>query len=302
MILSIFGIIIILIGFAFSKGDSGLAKLSTPLRVVGLMLIIFGITWGCFVIIEPGEIGVKKLFGRVEEQGTLSEGLNFVNPLADVIKFDTKTQNYTMSSVHDEGDVQGNDAIKALSADGLEISMDITVLYKITPSLAPHILKHIGVDYKDRIVRPVTRTRIRDVAVYYDAVALYSSKRDEFQNRIFQGISTDFKARGLELEQVLIRNITLPQSVKNAIESKINAEQEAQKMQFVLQKEQQEAERKRVEAQGIADYHKIISTGLNEKQLQYETIKMQKELATSPNSKIIIMGNGKGTPMILNTQ
>jgi regulator of protease activity HflC (stomatin/prohibitin superfamily) len=302
MFLTILGIIIIVIGFAFSKGQSNLTKVATPLRVIGIMLVIFGITWGCFVVIEPGEIGVKKLFGRVEEQGTLSEGLNFVNPLADVIKFDTKTQNYTMSSVHDEGDVQGNDAIKALSADGLEIIMDITVLYKITPSLAPNILKHIGVDYKDRIVRPVTRTRIRDVAVYYDAVALYSSKRDEFQNRIFQGISTDFKARGLELEQVLIRNITLPQSVKNAIESKINAEQEAQKMQFVLQKEQQEAERKRVEAQGIADYHKIISTGLNEKQLQYETIKMQKELATSPNSKIIIMGSGKGTPMILNTQ
>ncbi len=302
MFLTILGIIILAIGFAFSKGQSNLTKVATPLRVIGIMLVVLGITWGCFVIIEPGEIGVKKLFGRVEEQGTLSEGLNFVNPLADVIKFDTKTQNYTMSSVHDEGDVQGNDAIKALSADGLEIIMDITVLYKITPSLAPHILKHIGVDYKDRIVRPVTRTRIRDVAVYYDAVALYSSKRDEFQNRIFQGISTDFKARGLELEQVLIRNITLPQSVKNAIESKINAEQEAQKMQFVLQKEQQEAERKRVEAQGIADYHKIISTGLNEKQLQYETIKMQKELATSPNSKIIIMGSGKGTPMILNTQ
>jgi regulator of protease activity HflC (stomatin/prohibitin superfamily) len=302
MFLTILGIILIIVGFTFSKNPSAAGKLSTPLRVLGVVLIIFGITWGCFVVIEPGEIGVKKLFGKVEEQGTLSEGLNFVNPMADVIKFDTKTQNYTMSSVHDEGDVQGNDAIKALSGDGLEISMDITVLYKITPSLAPNILKHIGVDYKDRIVRPVTRTRIRDVAVYYDAVALYSSKRDEFQNRIFQGISTDFKARGLELEQVLIRNITLPQSVKNAIESKINAEQEAQKMQFVLQKEQQEAERKRVEAQGIADYHKIISTGLNEKQLQYETIKMQRDLATSPNSKIIIMGSGKGTPMILNTQ
>ncbi len=302
MFLTILGFILIIVGFAFSKGEPGLAKLSTPLRIVGIFIIVLGITWGCFVIIEPGEIGVKKLFGKVEEEGTLSEGLNFVNPMADVIKFDTKTQNYTMSSVHDEGELKGNDAIKALSADGLEITMDITVLYKITPSLAPKILKKIGVNYQDLIVRPITRTKIRDIAVYYDAIALFSTRRDEFQNKIYEGISKDFKARGLELEQILIRNISLPQSVKNAIESKINAEQEAQKMQFVLQKEQQEAERKRVEAQGIADYHKIISTGLNEKQLQYETIKMQKELATSPNSKIIIMGNPKGMPMILNAE
>jgi regulator of protease activity HflC (stomatin/prohibitin superfamily) len=302
MFLSILGVILIIVGFVFSKGEAGLTKTATPLRVLGVFLIIIGITWGCFIIIEPGEIGVKKLFGKVDEKETISEGLSFINPMAEVVKFDTRTQNYTMSAIHDEGDQQGNDAISALSADGLEIVMDITVLYRITPSLAPSILKHIGVDYKDRIVRPVTRTRIRDVAVYYDAVALYSSKREEFQNKIFSDISKDFKARGLELEQVLIRNITLPQSVKVTIESKINAEQEAQKMEFVLQKEKQEADRKRVEAQGIADYHKIISTGLNEKQLQYETIKMQKELATSPNTKIIIMGSGKGTPMILNTQ
>src|SRR5205085_7753341 len=138
--------------------------------------------------------------------------------------------------------------------------------------------------------RPISRTKIRDNAVYYDAVSLYSTKRDEFQARITKAIEDEFHKRGLLLENILVRNISLPTSVKNAIESKINAEQEAQKMQFVLQKEKQEAERKRVEAQGIADYHKIISTGLNEKQLQYETIKMQKELSNSPNSKIIILG------------
>jgi len=304
MFLITIGLILIFVGFAFSKGEPGLAKIANPLRILGLIILVLGFSWGFFVIIEPGEIGVKKLFGKVEEEGILENGLNIVNPLAEVIKFDTKTQNYTMSSVHDEGDLASNDAIQALSADGLEITMDITVLYKIKPTLAPKILKQIGVDYKDRIIRPITRTKIRDIAVYYDAVSLYSTKRDEFQNKIFENINKDFNARGLELEQILIRNITLPQSVKSAIESKINAEQEAQKMEFVLQKEKQEAERKRVEAQGIADYHKIISTGLNEKQLQYETIKMQKELATSPNSKIIIMGNGggKGTPLILNAQ
>ena len=133
---------------------------------------------------------------------------------------------------------------------------------------------------------------------FYDAVSLYSTKRDEFQQRIFKTIEADFKSRGLVLEQLLIRNINLPASVKATIESKINAEQDAQKMVFVLQKEKQEAERKRVEAQGIADYQRIITSTLTDKQLQYEMIKAQKEIATSSNAKVIIM-NGKNTPLIL---
>jgi regulator of protease activity HflC (stomatin/prohibitin superfamily) len=134
--------------------------------------------------------------------------------------------------------------------------------------------------------------------VYYEAVALYSTKRDEFQQRIIKSIEDDFKKRGLVLEQLLVRNITLPQAVKTSIEQKISAEQDAQKMQFVLQKEKQEAERKRVEAQGIADYQHIISESLTDKQLQYEQIKAMRELAASPNAKMIIMGK-QGAPIIL---
>jgi regulator of protease activity HflC (stomatin/prohibitin superfamily) len=204
-----------------------------------------------------------------------------------------------MSAIHAEGAQEGDDAIRVLSNDGLEVVIDLTVLYRVSPGESPKIYKQIGVDYIDKIVRPVTRTRIRDNAVYYDAVALYSTKRNEFQQRIYKSIEDDFKTRGLVLEQLLIRNINLPASVKLSIESKINAEQDAQKMTFVLQKEKQEAERKRVEAQGIADYQRIISLGLTDKQLQYEQIKAQKELAASPNSKIIFM-NGKGSaPVIL---
>jgi regulator of protease activity HflC (stomatin/prohibitin superfamily) len=202
-----------------------------------------------------------------------------------------------MSGIHDEGEKSGDDAIRVLTADGLEVTIDLSILYRVIPDEAPRILQEIGLDYRDKIVRPITRTKIRDNAVYYDAVALYSTKRDEFQTRIFNSIEKDFKSRGLVLEQLLVRNITLPPSVKASIESKINAEQEAQKMQFVLQKEKQEAERKRVEAQGIADYQRIISSGLTDKQLQYETIKANLELAKSPNSKVIIMG--KNTPLII---
>ena len=169
------------------------------------------------------------------------------------------------------------------------------------PESAPNLFKQTGLDYKDKIVRPISRTKIRDNAVYYDAVSLYSTKRDEFQARIYKAIEDDFAKRGLLLENLLIRNIALPASVKNAIESKINAEQDAQKMQFVLQKERQEADRKRVEAQGIADYQRIISESLTDKQLQYEQIKTMKELAASSNAKIIVMGKGS-TPMILDTK
>ena len=163
-----------------------------------------------------------------------------------------------------------------------------------------HILSTIGEDYQDKIVRAISRTRIRDNAVYYDAVALYSTRREEFQARILAAIEKDFRANGLQLDQLLIRNIQLPESVKRSIESKISAEQDAQKMQFVLQKEKQEAERKRVEAQGIADYQRIVNTELSDKLLQYETIKANQAIATSPNAKVIIMGGGRGAaPQLL---
>jgi regulator of protease activity HflC (stomatin/prohibitin superfamily) len=135
--------------------------------------------------------------------------------------------------------------------------------------------------------------------VNYQAVDLYSTKRQEFQFKINKSITDNFAKNGLEVQQVLIRNITLPATVRASIESKINAEQDAQKMQFVLQKERQEADRKRVEAQGIADYQKILSTGLSDKQLIYESIKAQKEIALSPNAKVIIIGGGKGNPIML---
>jgi regulator of protease activity HflC (stomatin/prohibitin superfamily) len=299
MLIIIIGIIIIAISYFVIRVNNNLYRYYSTLNTVGIVVIVAGIVISVVKQVEAGQAGVQTLFGKVNDR-VLESGLNYINPLAEVTMFDIKTQNYTMSGVHDEGDKGGDDAIRVLSADGLEVIIDLTVLYRVLPNEAPRILKEIGSDYKNTIVRPITRTKIRDNAVYYDAVALYSTKRDEFQGRIFKGIEKDFKDRGLVLEQLLVRNITLPQSVKVAIESKINAEQDAQKMQFVLQKETQEAQRKRVEAQGIADYQKIINTGLSDQQLQYEMIKANKEIALSPNAKIIIMGNSKGMPLILN--
>lgn len=299
MILSlIIGVVLISIGVSLKKNNqNSLSKFANLFNILGFIVILLGLLSSLFKQIDAGKVGVKSLYGNVQPD-ILESGLHIVNPLLDITVFDVQTQNYTMSAIHNEGAQDGDDAIRVLSNDGLEVVIDLTVLYKVLPTEAPKILKGIGQDYIDKIVRPVTRTRIRDNAVYYDAVALYSTKREEFQQRIFKSIEDDFKKRGLVLEQLLIRNINLPTSVKATIESKINAEQDAQKMIFVLQKEKQEAERKRVEAQGIADYQKIISSGLTDKQLQYEQIKAQKEIATSTNAKIIFMGKGSA-PVIL---
>ena len=297
MALIIVGFIIFIVGLAIARGGQEFKRFGSPIRIVGLIIVGIGVMISCVIQIEAGQIGVKKLFGKVQND-VLESGLHFVNPLLEVERMDTKTQNYTMSGIHDEGAKSADDAMRVLTADGLEVTIDLTVLYKVLPSDAPRIVKETGLDYTDKIVRPITRTKIRDNAVYYDAVSLYSSKRDEFQQRIFGTIDSDFKKRGLILEQLLVRNITLPASVKAAIELKINAEQEAQKMEFVLQKEKQEAERKRVEAQGIADYQRIINESLTERQLQYEQIKAMKELSISANAKTIILGKGS-TPIIL---
>ncbi|MBK8672095.1 MAG: prohibitin family protein [Bacteroidetes bacterium] len=299
MILLTLGILAIAFGL-FLSNDPRFSKNKKPIVYLGLILLISGVFSKCITIIKPGNVGVKVLFGRVFENDILENGMHVINPLMDIEVFNSKTQNYTMSGIHDEGNKEGDDAIKVLSSDGLEITMDLSVLYKVNPKSAPKILKEIGSDYQDVVIRPITRTRIRDNAVFYQAVDLFSARREEFQNRIFKTIQKDFEKRGLILEQLLIRNITLPESVKKSIEAKINAEQESQKMQFVLAKEKQEAERKRVEAQGIADYQKIISVGLSDNQLQFESIKAMKELAKSENSKIIVMGSGKNS-ILLNT-
>lgn len=299
MFLLVIGFIIFIAGLILRSVPS-VTRYAKGTILAGIIVMLVGLSISCFIQIDAGHVGVKKLFGKVQPT-VLESGLHFINPLYEIEKLDVKTQNYTMSGLHDEGQKQGDDAIRVLTADGLEVTIDLTVLYRLNPVDAPRLVKETGVDYEYKIVRPIARTRIRDNAVYYEAVALYSTKRDEFQNRIFQGIENDFKKRGLLLENLLVRNITLPAAVKSTIEQKIQAEQEAQKMQFILQKERQEADRKRVEAQGIADYQHIISESLTDKQLQYEQIKAYKEMALSQNAKIIITGKGN-TPVILDTK
>lgn len=297
MLLIILGVMVFFAAASLRKMNRPFPAYTGPVRIIGLIMIAIGVLTSSIIQVDAGQVGVKSLFGKIQND-ILPSGLHFINPLVEVKRADIRTQNYTMSGVHDEGDKTGDDAIRVLTADGLEVIIDLTVLYRVQAVEAPRLVRETGLDYRDKIVRPVTRTKIRDNAVYYTAIDLYSVKRDEFQTRIYKTIEDNFRKRGLVLEQLLVRNITLPNKVKAAIEEKINAEQDAQKMLFVLQKETQEAERKRVEAQGIADYQRIINTGLTDNQLQYEQIKALKDIATSANAKVIIMGNSK-TPVII---
>jgi regulator of protease activity HflC (stomatin/prohibitin superfamily) len=299
MLIAILGVIVLIVGIVLKRSPEPGSRFGGIVNTVGIVIIVLGLLLSAVKVIEPGKIGVQVLFGKVQDN-VLESGLHIINPLVDVTTFSIQTENYTMSARSGEGQVQGDDAIRVLSSDGLEVTIDLSVLYRVSPSKAPFILQNIGINYEDKIVRPVTRTAIRDNAVNYQAVDLYSVKRQEFQFKINKTITDNFAKNGLEVQQVLVRNITLPATVRASIESKINAEQDAQKMQFVLQKERQEADRKRVEAQGIADYQKILSTGLSDKQLIYESIKAQKEIALSPNAKVIIIGGGgKGNPIML---
>jgi regulator of protease activity HflC (stomatin/prohibitin superfamily) len=298
MLLIVLGILILIVAIAVRSVPS-VSGFSRTGIMVAIGFILLGVIINSFVQIDAGYVGVTKLFGKVQPT-VLHSGLHVINPLYEVQRLDVRTQNYTMSGINDEGLKSGDDAIRVLTADGLEVTIDLSVLFHLIPSETPRLIRETGSDYQDKIVRPVSRTRIRDNAVYYEAVALFSTKRDEFQARIFKTIDEEFKKRGLLLENLLVRNITLPAAVKGSIEQKIQAEQDAQKMQFVLQKEKQEADRKRVEAQGIADYQHIISESLTDKQLQYEQIKATMEIAKSQNAKVIIMG--KGTPVILDAK
>jgi regulator of protease activity HflC (stomatin/prohibitin superfamily) len=248
---------------------------------------------GCYVI-NAGEVGVVSTFGDVSNN-TLPPGLHIVAPWRNVESYSTQIGEYTMSAVTQEGENKRDDSLKVLSADGLEVQMDATVIYRIEPTKVVSIYRELGDTsaVKAKVIRPVSRTRIRDAAVAYPAVELYGAKREVFEKTVFDSITKDFAARGLVLEQLLIRDMKLPESVKHSIEDKIAAEQAAQKMQYVLEKARQEAEQKRIEAQGVADAQKILDSGLSDRVLRYEQVKMQSHLAGSPNAKIIVIPQGQ---------
>lgn len=274
-------------------------KVRTLVVTVWAIILLSGIVGNSLRVIDPGEIGVITTFGSVSST-PIGNGLHFVSPISGVEIMDARTQAYTMSSVGKDGDSNQEDAISAQASDGLMMDIELTVQYRILPSDAPTIFQELGHDYVTKVVRPEVRSAIRDQATRFISSDMYNEKRTEFERQIFETLVKGFKTRGLICEKVLLRNVQPPKEVLYAINEKIQADQAAQKMEFVLAKERQEAERKRIEAQGIADFQKIVSQGITEQMLRWKGIEATLELAKSPNAKSVIMGASKdGLPVIL---
>lgn len=293
----IFLLVAIILYFAAKKQQQKTAQM----RFLPLVFFVLGIALTLYksaVIIEPGHVGVQVFFGNVLDQ-TLTNGLHIINPFVDVEQLDVKTQAYTMSGKEQEGQVRGDDAIETLSSDGLTLRLEVTVQYRLSAADAATVFRTIGVDYTEKVVRPEIRSALRDGAVSYISTDLYASKREEFVQKVRTRVENAFKTRGVILENVLLRDVELPQRVRDAINDKIAAEQESQKMVYILQKEKQEADRKRVEAQGISDAQKIISQSLNAQYLQYNYIQALKALGDSKVSTFVITPTDqKLTPLI----
>jgi len=228
--------------------------------VITIFIIVVGLLL-CTVTIEAGHVGIYKMFGKVSDD-ELQPGLHFKNPLASITEMSVQTQEYTMTYTKGEGAKHGSDIISALTKEGLTVDLDMTILYKLKPSKASDVYQEIGIDYVNVIVRPQIRTIIREVVAKYEAKQLYSEERQAVAIEISEKLEPELDKRGIILESVLIRHIQLPAQLVNSIEQKLVAEQDAERMQFVLRKESQEAERKVIEATGIKDSTEIVQQGL----------------------------------------
>ena len=247
------------------------------------------------VVVNPGQAGVVVLFGRVKPDA-LPAGLHFINPFSQVVPMEVRTRNYTMSNVVDEGQRRGDDSIAVISSDGLTVKLDCTVFYALQQARVARIYSEIGPDVEEKILRSEIRASLRDAAANLTATELYTVKRQAFVDQVTRGLKASFAQRGITMEQVLLRNVILPDQITRAINDKIAADQDAQKMAFVLQKERQEAERKRIEAEGQARAQQIVSQSLTPQIIEYQRIQALRDIGAKGN--LVITPMGGATPMI----
>jgi prohibitin 1 len=251
--------------------------------VVTFLLIVVG---GPLRTVPAGHVGVKDFFGQVMSS-TMSPGIGIVMPLTSVVKMSVQTQEI-------------KEVAEVPSQEGLILSLETSLLFQLDPAKAVEIYRTVGRDYVGTIVEPQFRSAIREITASYEAKALYSAEREKIAGEIFALFKRIAGDRGIIVQQVLLRKIGLPTVVANAIQEKLRREQEAEQMKFVLQKEQQEAERKRIEAQGVADFQRIVAQGISPQLLEWKGIEATEKLAASANSKIVVIGNSKtGLPLIL---
>lgn len=243
-----------------------------------------------FTQIPAGNVGVVDFFGVVSER-TLPSGINLVNPLARVIKYSIQTKEL-------------KETMQVLSREGLTIGLEISALYRLNPDSAARVYKTVaGGDYETIILVPQFRSISRAVTASFQASALYSTERDRLSITIQEELAKAISPRGVTIESTPLRNVALPVQLTEAIEQKQKADQESQRMEFILTKEKQEADRKRIEAKGIADFQAIVAAGISEQLLRWKGIEATEKLASSQNAKVIIVGAGKDSlPVILDTK
>src|SRR6202166_1981939 len=255
------------------------------LRLVGAILLLI-LLFSSITSIPTGNVGVLTLFGRVTGD-VLGEGIHLINPLKSVQKLSVQTQ-----SVKESANVPSN--------EGLILALDTSLLFRLDKNKAAQVFQTVGEDYAAKIVEPTLRAAIRASTSAHSANALYTNARELVQQQIQDELTTQLAARGVIVEAVLLRDVQLPAMLKGSIEAKQQAEQDALRMSFILQKEKQEAERKRIEAQGIADFQKIVAQGISPQLLEWKGIEATEKLAVSTNAKVVIIGNPKnGLPLVL---
>ena len=260
-------------------------------NVAGVVFLIFSVLAlsRTVAIIPPGHVGVVVLFGSTSET-TLKSGINTINPFADVIEFSVRTEEL-------------KEVMDVPSKEGLTVRLEVSVLYHLDPDMADDVYRQIGPTYVETILEPNFRSVTRGVTAGYDARALYTSEREQLAQSIMKDLENIVGPRGIEVESTPLRTVILPTGLTASIEEKLRAEQESQRMQFVLTKERQEADRKRIEAQGISDFQNIVARGISENLLRWKGIEATEKLAQSQNTKVIVIGAGKdGLPLILDTK
>lgn len=262
---------------------------SRKIAGIAALIAVGALLAASLAYVPPGHVGVLTLFGRVTGQ-VLPEGTHFVNPLKRNYRMTVRT-------------VELQETASVPSNEGLIVTLDTSLLFRLDPQRAFEVFRSIGPNYVDVVVVPNFRSAIRGVTASNTANALYTGEREAVAQKIAEELRRELEPRGITIESVLLREVQLPPMLKQAIEAKQQAEQEALRMNFVLQKEKQEAERKRIEAAGIADFQKIVAQGISQQLLTWKGIEATEKLASSQNSKVVVIGSGSsGLPLILGSQ
>jgi regulator of protease activity HflC (stomatin/prohibitin superfamily) len=272
-------------GRVIDGGGSGFGLLRLiGLGLAGFLLVI--LLFSCVTKVGTGHVGVLTLFGRVTGE-TLPEGIHLINPLKTNNEMSIQTQTLKESA-------------SVPSSEGLMMSLDTSLIYHLNPDRASEVFQKISADYENVVVEPTLRSAIREATASHTANALYTGEREMVGKQIYDQVSQQLSQRGLTVENVLLRDIQLPATLKAAIEAKQQAEQESLAMNFRLQKETQEAQRKRIEAAGVRDFQQIVAQGISAQLLEWKGIEATENLAKSANTKVVVIGNNKnGLPLIL---